>query len=408
MGGTDASVFGAPSPLDGVIDTETALLAPEDPFAKEMGSGGIEKESAAQRRAKKLKAAGKDGLPPPPATPPVPAVPGAPGEAPAVPAAGTFAFAGKMYKDQAAAENRLSTLEGKLRQSTEQVGGANSLTGKWIAHAEKQEAIIKQLTAQIQGKGGTPPAEGAPGTPGATATPQSATSPEATGAAFIKGFDWETFNSFYTDKTRGPGPALAYLADQMTQHMAKSQQTAIEQMRSELRPQLDALAQDRQKREADTQIASVWEGAVQARDPQSGNLVMPELAEDPTALAEVKNIWLTNFPPAHIQNKEQANATMWSAYLIWQKQKQMGAIVPTPETAAGNAATAALVAANQAANAAAGAVGGTPVSSLPQPPSATGGPGKPQTEEQGIKDMFKSGGQGVLRDPDGQTLGFDL
>jgi len=409
-GGKEASVFGAPSPIDGVVESLETLTR-EDPHAKEMGYGGLEKESAAQRRAKKAAAAkaAKEGLPTPPAAgqppvegqPPVAALPQA--------TEGAFTFAGKQYKSQADAENRLSTLEGKLRQSTESFTGANSLTKAWISHSEKQDAIIRQLSARLEGG---PPAEGAPGTP---ATPQSGTSPqtpavaptpESTSAEFIKGFDWETFNGFYTDEKRGPGPALAYLADQMTQHMAKSQATATEQLRSELRPELDALAQDRQQRTAETQITQIWSEAVQARDPQTGAVVMPELAADPAALQEVKNIWLTHFPPAHIQNKDQANATMWAAYLIWTSQRsRQGTVAQVAATSAGSAAEAVLNAASQGANAQATAVGGAPVSSLPQPPSA-GSPGKPLTEEEQVKQSFRDGGTLSLRDPDGNPLGF--
>jgi len=415
-GGKEASVFGTPSPIDGVVEA-LETLEQIDPHAKEMGYGGLEKESAAQRRAKKAAAAkaAKAGLPPPPATgqPPAPAV--APDGTPvaALPQAteGAFTFAGKQYKSQVDAENRLSTLEGKLRQSTERITGADNLTRAWISHSEKQDAIIRQLSARTEGG---PPAEGAPGAP---ATPQSGTSPqtqaaaptpESTSAEFIKGFDWETFNGFYTDEKRGPGPALAYLADQMTQHMAKSQATAINQMRSELRPELDALAQDRQQRTAETQITQIWNEAVQARDPQTGAVVMPELAADPAALQEVKNIWLTHFPPAHIQNKDQANATMWAAYLIWTSQKsRQGTVAQVAATGAGSAADAVLNAASQAAGAQATAVGGAPVSSLPQPPSA-GSPGKPLTEEDLVKQSFREGGNLSLHDPDGNPLGFPV
>jgi len=390
-----------------------------------MGHGGLEKETAAQRQAKKKAAtkASKDGLPTPPvgtppAAPTAPAAPGTPNaaaiQAVATPlpegATGTFTFAGKQYKTQADAENRLSTLEGKLRASEEGVKSGYGLTKEWIAHSEKQDALIKQLTAQI--KGGTPPAEGATGAP---ATPQSGSpaaapaTPEAAGAEFVKGFNWETFNDFYTDQKRGPGPALAYLADQMTQHMAKSQQTSIAQIREELRPQLDALASDRQKRDTDTQITQAWNEAVQARDPQTGAIIMPELANDPAALQEVKNIWLTHFPPEHITNQDQANATMYSAYLIWEKQRQrQGTVAQVAATGAGAAAEAALNAASQGANAAATAVGAAPVSSLPQPPSAVGGPGKPPTEEDAVKQSFRDAGNLAPRDPDGEPLGFDL
>lgn len=380
-----------------------------------MGFGGLERESAAQRQARKIaaKKAAKGGLAAPPATPAAPAVPGAPGVAPATPPApaeGAFLFAGKTYKNQVDAENRLSTLEGKLRQSEDGVRSGRDLAKAWIDHSGKQDAIIHQLTARL--KGGSLPAEGAPGTP---ATAQSASpaaapaTPEAAGAEFIKGFNWETFNDFYTDQKRGPGPALAYLADQMTQHMAKSQQASIAQIREELRPQLDALAQDRQTRDADVQITHVWNEAIQARDPQTGALVLPELASDPAALQEVKNIWLTHFPPAHIENKDQANATMYAAYLIWTNQRQrQGTVAQVAATGAGAAADAALNAASQGANAGAGAVGGTAVSSLPQPPSAVGGPGKPPTEEDLIKQTFREGGNFAPRDPDGEPLGFDL
>jgi len=164
--GKDASVFGTPSPLDGVIEAAETVHV-KDPYEKPMGYGGLEKETAAQRRAKGIAAAKatKDGLPTPPATPAAAAAatatPGAPGVAPATPPApaeGAFLFAGKTYKSQADAENRLSTLEGKLRQSEDGVTRGHGLTKAWIDHSEKQDAIIKQLTAQLQG--GTPPAEG--------------------------------------------------------------------------------------------------------------------------------------------------------------------------------------------------------------------------------------------------------
>ncbi len=412
-GGKEASVFGTPSPIDGVVES-LETLTQEDPHAKEMGYGGLEKESAAQRRAKKAAAAkaAKAGLP----TPPVVGQPPAPATVPAaaLPQAteGAFTFAGKQYKSQADAENRLSTLEGKLRQSTEHITGADGLTRAWITHSEKQDAIIRQLSARLEGG---PPAEGA-AIPGAPATPQSGTSPkaaaaptpESTSAEFIKGFDWETFNGFYTDEKRGPGPALAYLADQMTQHMAKSQATAIDQIRGELRPELDALAQDRQQRTAETQITQIWSEAIQARDPQTGAVVMPELAADPAALQEVKNIWLTHFPPAHIQNKDQANATMWASYLIWTSQRsRQGTVAQVAATGAGSAAEAVLNAASQAAGAQATVVGGAPVSSLSQPPSA-GSPGKPLTEEEEIKQSFREGGNLSLQDPDGNPLGFPV
>lgn len=410
-GGKEDSVFGTPSTLEGAVESVDTLER-VDPFAKEMGFGGVEKESAGQRRARRLadkvKAAqvAKEGKPPTTLQTAIKDV------ATPLPegAEGAFTFAGKQYATQADAENRLSTLEGKLRESGKASEASFNLTKSWISHSERQEQVIRQLTSQLQGGGQVPPAEGAQ--PGAPATPQSASptaDPAAISKEFIQGFDWETFNDFYSDQKRGPGPALAYLADQLIQHTAKSQQALLAQIQAGLKPQLDALASERQQRSTDGRIDAAWREASQSRDQQTGEFIMPELANDPAALTEVKNLWAKQFPPQLIENENQASATMWAAYLIWSKQKQhVAAGVATSAQAAGTNAEALLNAASQGANAAAGAVGGAPVSSLPQPPSAMGGPGKPPTEEAVVKEAFRAGGTSVLHDPDGRSLGFPV
>ncbi len=396
--GSDFPLLGGPSALPGLREPgkEVQIRPIPIPEGPPTGHGGMELESAAQRMQRKLdEAAGK--VPPPPADPNAPADPTAPAGEP-------FQFMGKTYKTQADAENRMRTLESKLRQTSSEREQAIKVANQWRDFHEGENARASAAApggVAPSGPAADPNAQTTPqAAPQSGATPQPATPP----ANFAESFDWQTFSDLYSDPKRGPAYAMGFLMQSQEAHASQRENALVERLRQEYGPPIAQAQQTAQQQQAATTIVNMWNNASNLRDPDSGDLVMPEL-QDPAMKEEVAKLWLT-YPPEFARTEQ----GMWSAYLTWRDWRIRQGTLPTsgavsapggtdPAAQAAATANSVIQANNQSGVAAASGVGVGASHSLS--PVA---PGKAPSEASLIKESFRR--PAFLIDPHGQSLGF--
>lgn len=187
-----------------------------------------------------------------------PLVPGAPQSAP-------FKFGRRQWPSQERAENEFLNTVGRLQAVQRQLN--------------ERETELQTLRAAVQRGGGGGGVAGASGDGGSS--PQEAVEEAAAAILDPDSLDWELI----TDAMRDRGPEVGlYL---FAQKLAGALGTGFD---ARMKSVTETLSGFEQGTRAARQASQLWDGAVMATDPESGELHFPELSE-PQNLQTAMAIW---------------------------------------------------------------------------------------------------------------------